>query len=66
MGPGEPVVVAVDEHDGASPGPDPDELGRPLLAAEVEDLVALDGQPAEDGDPLPPAPRPVLGQTWTE
>ena len=48
--------MAVDEHDGTFPGPDPEELGRPLLAAEVEDLVPLDGQPAEDGDPLPPAP----------
>ena len=47
------MVVAVDEHDETFARPHPEKLGRPLLAAQIEDLVALDGQPAEDGDPLP-------------
>ena len=55
MGAGVPVIMAVDQHDGTIAGPNLDELGRPLLAAEVKDLVVLNGPPAEDGDPLPRA-----------
>ncbi len=61
MGTDWPVVVPIDQHDWQSANSHMDELGRPLLAAQVEDFVTLDRQPAEDGDPLPLAAPPRLG-----
>ena len=44
--------MSVQEGNGTFPDPNLENLGRALLAAEVKNLVILNGQTAEDGDPF--------------